>query len=95
VVTMKNAVFLDVMLCGSCKNQRFRELSASIIRVPRIYIALKRQFLQEPHGVTSQKMAFFINMPVSPNEVYHCKHICQVASKWHIITHISIMRTGL
>jgi hypothetical protein len=23
-VTMKNAIFWDVMLCGSCKNQRFR-----------------------------------------------------------------------
>jgi hypothetical protein len=22
-VTMKNAIFWDVMLCGSCKNQRF------------------------------------------------------------------------
>jgi hypothetical protein len=26
VVTMKNAVFWDVTLCGSCKNQRFREM---------------------------------------------------------------------
>jgi hypothetical protein len=51
------------------------ELSASIIRVTRIgergttlvttsvvrrrYVPLKRRFLQEPHGVTSQKTPFF------------------------------------
>jgi hypothetical protein len=33
---MKNAVFWDVTPCGSCKNQRFGEISASIIRVRRI-----------------------------------------------------------
>jgi hypothetical protein len=32
---MKNGVFWDVTLCGSCKNRRFGELSASI-RVTRI-----------------------------------------------------------
>jgi hypothetical protein len=42
-VTMKNAVLWDVTPCGSCKN-----------RVPP-----KRRFLQEPHGVTSRKTAFF------------------------------------
>jgi hypothetical protein len=35
-VTMKNGVFLDVMPCGSWKNRRFEELSASFIRVTRI-----------------------------------------------------------
>jgi hypothetical protein len=34
------------------------ELSASFIRVTRI--DPKRRFLQEPHGVTSQKTPFFI-----------------------------------
>jgi hypothetical protein len=33
---MKNGVFLDVALCGSCKNRRFGERSASFIRVTRI-----------------------------------------------------------
>jgi hypothetical protein len=32
----KNGVFWDVTPCGSCKNRRFGELSASIIRVTRI-----------------------------------------------------------
>jgi hypothetical protein len=35
-VTMKNAVFLDVTSCGSCKTDVAEELSASIIRVIRI-----------------------------------------------------------
>jgi hypothetical protein len=35
-VTMKNGVFWDVVSCGSCKNRRFRERTASIIRVTRI-----------------------------------------------------------
>jgi hypothetical protein len=33
---MKNGVFWDVMPCGSCKNRRFLELSASFIKVTRI-----------------------------------------------------------
>jgi hypothetical protein len=35
-VTMKNGVFWDVTLCGSCKNRRSDELTASFIRVTRI-----------------------------------------------------------
>jgi hypothetical protein len=35
-VTMKNGVFWDFTPCGSCKNRRFEELSASFIRVTRI-----------------------------------------------------------
>jgi hypothetical protein len=35
-VTMKNVVFWDVTPCGSCKNRRFGEPSASFIRVKRI-----------------------------------------------------------
>jgi hypothetical protein len=42
-VTMKNGVFWDVTPCGSCKNRRFGR---------------KSPFLQEPHGITSQKPAF-------------------------------------
>jgi demethoxyubiquinone hydroxylase (CLK1/Coq7/Cat5 family) len=33
---MKNVVFWDAMLCGSCKTDVLEELSASIIRVTRI-----------------------------------------------------------
>jgi hypothetical protein len=33
---MKNAVFWDVTPYGSCKDRRFRECIASIIRVRRI-----------------------------------------------------------
>jgi hypothetical protein len=42
------------------------ELSTSIIRLTRMGelgrtdVPPKRRFLQEPHGVTSQKMTFFI-----------------------------------
>jgi hypothetical protein len=35
-VTVKNVVFWDVTPCGSCKNRRFGEYSASIIRVTRL-----------------------------------------------------------
>jgi hypothetical protein len=35
-VTMKNGVFWDVTLCGSCKNRRFGELRLSFIRLTRI-----------------------------------------------------------
>jgi hypothetical protein len=43
-VTMKNGVFCDVTLCGSCKNQ----------------VLARTRFLQEPHSVTFQKTPFFI-----------------------------------
>jgi hypothetical protein len=33
---MKNDVFWDVTPCGSCKNQRFGEISASFTKVTRI-----------------------------------------------------------
>jgi hypothetical protein len=35
-VTMKSAIVWEVTSCGSCRNQRFEELIASIIRVKRI-----------------------------------------------------------
>jgi hypothetical protein len=67
---MKNAVFWDVMPCGSCKNRRFGEKYRLIIRVARIgklgttlavtsnrYVPPKRRFLQDLHGVISQKTA--------------------------------------
>jgi hypothetical protein len=45
-MTMKNYVFWNITPCGSCEN-----------RVPP-----KRWFLEEPHGVTSQKTTFFISV---------------------------------
>jgi hypothetical protein len=35
-VTMKNAVFWDVMPCGSCRNRRFRGRITSNIRITKI-----------------------------------------------------------
>jgi hypothetical protein len=70
-VMMKNAVFWDLTLCDSCKNRRFggtyrlhhpsdknrRARNVSSLILVRPYIPPKRWFLQEPHGVTSHKMA--------------------------------------
>jgi hypothetical protein len=36
VMTMKNAIFWDVPLCGSCKNRYSDEYIASITRLTRI-----------------------------------------------------------
>jgi hypothetical protein len=71
---MKNTVFWDVTSCGSSKKRVSEEPSASIIKVTRIgelrkTLALTSNrrmlqrntvFLQDPHGVISQKTAFFI-----------------------------------
>jgi hypothetical protein len=46
---LKNAVTSHNTPCGSCKNRWFRGC-----------VPLLRRLLQEPHGVISQKMAFFI-----------------------------------
>jgi hypothetical protein len=72
---VKNAVFWDMTQRGSCKNRRFGGTSlhlASVVTanvVPSSLIIFtlrwgrhvlpKPRFLQEPHGVKSQKMAFF------------------------------------
>jgi hypothetical protein len=44
----EDAIFWDVMPCGSRKNWHFSE---------------EQQFLQNPHGITSQKTAFFLSHP--------------------------------
>jgi hypothetical protein len=49
---MKSAVLRYVTPCGSCKNRRFG----------------KTRFLQEPHGVTSQRTAFFTAYFLSTGE---------------------------
>jgi hypothetical protein len=77
-VTMNYTVMWDVTLCGSCKEQRFGgtnrlhhqdckiwragTLELTSNRSKLRYLPPKRQFLQEPHGVTSQKTAFFISI---------------------------------
>jgi hypothetical protein len=73
---MKNDVFWDVRPCGSCKKTRYEEIrsvrrllvTASVVPSSPILVTLmkevlvppKHHFLQEPHGVTSQKTPFFI-----------------------------------
>jgi hypothetical protein len=56
------------------------ELSASIIRVP-----LKRRFLQEPHGVTSQKMPFFIVTTVKTSNLTYNHLDCGIL--YHATSH--------
>jgi hypothetical protein len=80
---MKNGVFWDVTLYGSSKNLVFlrsvRRLLVTANVVPsspilviwwwRRYVPPKRQFLQEPHGVTSQKTPFFIVTAVKTSKL--------------------------
>jgi hypothetical protein len=47
---------------------------ASIIRVS--YVSPKRRFLQESHGVTSQKTAFFTTIPVLKTDAEQQGSIC-------------------
>jgi hypothetical protein len=58
---MKNSVFRDVTPCGSCKNRRFGGTWLLLHQGDKnLWTRNKRRFLQEPHGVTSQKTPFFI-----------------------------------
>jgi hypothetical protein len=62
------------------------ELSASIIKVTnfsrnkqpthaaKLYIPPNRRFLQEPHGVTSQKTPFFIVTAVKTSNLTYAAH---------------------
>jgi hypothetical protein len=75
-VTMKNAVFWDVITCGSCKNWRFggkyrlhhhgdenqRARNNISSNWQLQHAAKKRRLLQEPLGVTCQKTAFFMHI---------------------------------
>jgi hypothetical protein len=56
-VLMKNGVFWVVTPCGSCKNRRFGGTWRLLHQGEK---NPKRRFLQEPHGVTTQKTPFFI-----------------------------------
>jgi hypothetical protein len=67
------------LLCGSCKNQysggtyRLHHKGDKNWRASpwwwRRYVPMKCQFLQEPHNVTSQKMAFFVTDSFA---IYQC-----------------------
>jgi hypothetical protein len=62
-VTMKNAVFWDVVPCIYCVNRRFGGtylLNLQGRRRWRQCFPPKRRFTQDVHGAISQKMAFFI-----------------------------------
>jgi hypothetical protein len=73
---MKNGVFWDVTPCGSCNNRRTHFFAAYVGCQLQLVLFLvhrflspwwrrrqvppTRRFLQEPHGVTTQKTSFFI-----------------------------------
>jgi hypothetical protein len=62
-LNLKNTVFWDVSSCGSCRNWHFGRTYCLHFQVETIiewHVPPKRWFLQEPHGDTPQKMAFFI-----------------------------------
>jgi hypothetical protein len=53
---MKNAVFWDVMPCGSCKKRHLEERIASIIRVKRI-VKLQRILAVTSNRITQPSAA--------------------------------------
>jgi hypothetical protein len=79
VVTMKNGVFWDVTPCGSCKNQSFGELSASIIRVTRIY-ELGGTLAVTSNGCTLQINT--ANVPISPILVTLMMEVLSSSESW-------------
>jgi hypothetical protein len=65
------------------------ELGASFIRVTRIgelgttlAVTSNRRMLQEPHGITSQKMPFFIVTAVETSNLKYC--LWYVAPCWSL-----------
>jgi hypothetical protein len=73
VVIVKNAVFWEVMPCGSCKRVNRLLVTANIVPSSPILVTLmmrhyfpqKHWLLLEPQGITSQKMAFFLFLLLS------------------------------
>jgi hypothetical protein len=53
-----NAVFWDVTPCGSCKNKRFLGIRVASGNMMEAIRSSETRFLQESHGVTSQKTVF-------------------------------------
>jgi hypothetical protein len=75
---MKNGVFWDVTPCGSCKNRRFGGTWRLLHHGDK-----KSRFLQEPHGVTSQKAPFFIKPNLSKHNFRNFKLINFNSQKFH------------
>jgi hypothetical protein len=71
VVTMKNAVFLDVAPCGSCEKRRLGRKSRH--QRWRRHVPPKRRYSQHPHGATSQKTTFF-SLQLTPRSL-QCYHL--------------------
>jgi hypothetical protein len=72
---LKNAVFWDVMPCSSRRtdvsDERVASITVKSIReLGTLAVTSKRRFSHEPHGVTSQKMAFFIVTAVKNSKSY-------------------------
>jgi hypothetical protein len=82
--SFKNAVFCDIMPCDSCKMRRFgetyhlhhrggktRRMKNNVTRnlLLTLLTEVKRRLLQEPHGVTSQKTAFFLVTAVTTSNL--------------------------
>jgi hypothetical protein len=58
-VTMKNDVFWDVAPCETLVRTDVSEEPILVTLIMAALSSRKRRFLQEPHGVTSQKTPFF------------------------------------
>jgi hypothetical protein len=82
VALIKNGVFWDVTLCGSCENRRFGEPSASFIRVTRI------GKLETTLAVTSNR-----NTLVSPLSVFRLLVTANVFSSLPIL--VTLMKEAL
>jgi hypothetical protein len=87
---LKSGVFWAVTPCGSCKNRCFGGTWR------RRYVPPKRHFLQEPHGITSQKTPFFIVTPWKP-QVLHSWILStskQILLSWAQLTELILVSVG-
>jgi hypothetical protein len=76
---MKNGVFWVVTPCGSSKNRRFGGTWRLLHQGDKV--PPKRRFLQEPHGVTTQKTPFFTDIPGR----FQSKILCMIVdAPWYV-----------